>query len=391
MSTGADAHCRLDMAAVRAQWPRPADGSTYLNTGTCGRKAQRVLAAITEGWQRFNCNPTLSTFYLEDDLQQARQAAADVLAIKADNLLLIQNSTQGLQMVLQSFLLEPDDEFVTTDHEHGSVRTLSTYLEETRGIVVRRLSMDASSGSNALCEGLLKLVSPKTQLVEVSEVDSFTGWRPNLKPLAMRLEQIGVPLLVDGAHAPGQGPSSAADYPMWVGSGHKWLGGPNGTGFLHVRPEYVERLKPSWLGDRYYNQFANPLMRFEFQGTSDVVRWPGLTAACRLALELGLDNIEQRQAHLVGYARRLLAELPSTRFRTPDTQGETTGILTVTWDADRIKVNDIKQWLWEQHRIWVQPDYYFGNPGHGMRLSCHIANEESEIDDLFNALRQVIA
>ncbi|HEY9791183.1 MAG TPA: aminotransferase class V-fold PLP-dependent enzyme [Candidatus Obscuribacterales bacterium] len=388
---GSRRSCALDMALVKAEFPPPDDGSLYLNTGSCGRKSHRVLTAIAESWQRFNNNPTYWTFYNEEHLTEARRVAAEVIGGSPDNLLLTQNSTQGLQLVMQTFLLNPGDEFVTTTHEHGSVRTIARYLEETRGIVVRHHKFEPHAGSDALCAGILKLISPKTRLVEVSEVDSFTGWRPNLKPLSQRLKALGVPLLVDGAHAPGQARLSVSDYPIWVGSGHKWLGAPNGVGFLHIKPLYAEQLKPSWLGDRYYGEFDNPLMRFEFQGTADVGRFTGLTAACKLALDLGLEAIADRQNQLLQYARTKLAAFSSTVIRTPDVTGETTGILTVTFNADHIKVKDLKEWLWEQHRIWVQPDFYFGDPGYGMRLSLHYSLNESDIDKLVAALSQVIA
>src|SRR6185436_7603422 len=97
-------------------------------------------------------------------------------------------------------------------------------------------------------------------------------------PVVDALAKTDIPLLVDGAHSPGQDFCHPAKYSMWVASGHKWLGGPNGTGFAYVAPHLVPKLQPVLLGDHYYNFADTDLTRFESKGTSDVVRLLGLEA-----------------------------------------------------------------------------------------------------------------
>lgn len=376
----------LDYQLIRREWQPPSDGSVYLNTGSCGRKPASVLQAVRDGSEQLNNNPTRVTFFSDEWWQEARVSIAAVLGVEADSVLLTQNTTQGLHLVLNSFLRHAGDEFVTTTHEHGSLRTIARHLSETRGITVRQHATEPLAGSGELCRGLLALVTDKTRLVAVSEIDCLSGWRPDLSRLAGELASRNIPLLVDGAHAPGQGPCRAGDYPLWVGSGHKWLCAPNGTGMVHVRRQWLEHLQPVWLGDRYYNEFSNPLLRFEFPGTCDVVRWLGLAAAGRLALLLGQEKIAARQRELTDYLRKRMQTLPATVTRTPDVDGERSGMVVFTWAAKQLRVNHLRDWLWEQHQIWTQPDFCYGEPGHGLRISCHISNTEGEIDQLVEAL-----
>ena len=59
-------------------------------------------------------------------------------------------------------------------------------------------------------------------------------------------------------------------------------------------PDLIPLLKPVWLGDKYFERLdanVDDLTRFESQGTSDVVKWLGLTRACRLYAELGPQAI----------------------------------------------------------------------------------------------------
>ncbi len=373
------------------EFPPPADGSIYLNSGSCGRKPRSVVETLKVGLEEANCNPTRYTFIEGERFAAEARAAASALFEVDPGCLLITNSTsQGLQLILQSFLSGPDDELITTDHEHGITRTICQYLEEARGVTVHRLAVDPFKGSAALTDLVLARLSRKTRLVMVSEIDCFSGWRPSLTALAAELARADVPFLVDGAHAPGQGPLSLSDYPMWVGSGHKWLGGPNGTGFAFVSRRYIPHLKPLWLGDRFFSFKDDDLIRFEYQGTADVSRFAGLTAALELASDLNPALMRQRQLDLVRYLRQAVSVLPAHEIRTPDVDGESTGMLTVTFASARVPVEDLRETLWQKHRIWIQPDFFYGNPGHGMRISCHPATTRAEIDALIDALAGIM-
>lgn len=308
----------IDRDLISQEWPREDRDGIYFNNGSCGVKPRCVLSAIENALARQNRNPTLFTFLDEGPIEEARSTAAQLLSVEARNLILTQNSTFGLQLVMQSFLLKPGDELVVTDHEHGCVRALCQHLEQSRGIVVRRASVEPLDGSDSMTDAILSLVGTRTKLVEVSEIDCYTGWRPDLAKLETELRRAGVPLLVDGAHVPGQGPCDPARYPLWVGSGHKWLGGPNSTGFLHASAEYAERLLPVCVGDRFFlPEQEGKLTRFEWQGTADATRWIGLNAALQLQLRLGQEHVAARQKELVAYLRDALTSItPKASFRT---------------------------------------------------------------------------
>jgi isopenicillin-N epimerase len=381
----------LDLDLIRQEFPPAPNGEIYLNSGSCGRKPQSALNAIQRGWQLHNVNPTRMTFIDMEPREEARRAAARLLDVEPSSLLITNNTSDGLQLIMQSFLLNPGDEIVTSDHEHAVTKAICRFLRETRGIVVREFHTEPFQGSEALCKGMLELVNHKTKLVEVSEIGCLTGWRPNLDLLLESLNKANIPLLVDGAHAPGQGPCRPARYPLWVGSGHKWLGAPNGTGFAYVAPHLIPKLKPVWMDGHYYDFPDTDLTRFEARGTTDVVRLMGLTAACELHLRLDPKKIESRQFELVRYLRKRLKEIPGWTMRTPDVPGENSAMLTVTWPPGMVTVPDLRTALWDEFKIWIQPDFFFGDPGKGIRIACHMYNNENEVDKLIAALKTKIA
>jgi selenocysteine lyase/cysteine desulfurase len=206
---------------------------------------------------------------------------------------------------------------------------------------------------------------------------------------------LDVPLLVDGAHSPGNGRCNPSRYPMWVGSGHKWLGGPNGTGFAYVAPHLVPWLEPVNIGDKYFEMKeadVDDITRFESLGTTDVVRWYGLARACQLQMELGLDFVKSKQVKLMRYVREKIDEVLGAQFRTPDlSDEESTGMVTFLFPQERLIVEDLRESLWKEYRIWVQPDFInVANPGHGMRISCHINNTEDDINALVEAISSFV-
>lgn len=384
-------------AIVEREFPRAPGAVTYLNAGSAGRKPTCVLDAITAGWQHLNINPTRTTFLEEEWITSARNVAAKLFSVDAKNLLLTDNTTAGLQLIMQSFLKNPGDELITTDHEHGSVKTIIRHLEETRGIVTRIHSLDAEVSSNQFCLNILSSVSERTRLVLLSEIDCFTGWKPDVNTIVESLALLDVPLLVDGAHSPGHVIARPAMFPMWVGSGHKWLGGPNSTGFAYVSQELVPRLEPVWLGDFFFNRKDDDIYditRFECKGTSDVVRWRALAVALDLHLQLDAPAVLAYQKSLVRHLREQLEATFEVTFRTPpfsEHPGEEhAGLLTFYFPDTDLSTRDLRQSLWNDHKIWVQPDFLNKNPGHGARVSCHYSLQEQDLDKFVKALKQYV-
>src|ERR1700733_8396402 len=151
---------QLDQVLIGREYPVDPD-CIYLNTGSCGRKPTSVIAALNRGWQKLNHNPTILTFVDSEPSDLARSALSKLLDVDQKRILLTQNSTQGLQLLLNSFLREQGDELITTNTEHGSVTALSRFLAESRGVVTRRYDVDAFAGSKAFCQGLLNLVTAR--------------------------------------------------------------------------------------------------------------------------------------------------------------------------------------------------------------------------------------
>jgi isopenicillin-N epimerase len=114
-----------------------------------------------------------------------------------------------------------------------------------------------------------------------------------------------VPVLIDGAHAPGQIDldltAIAADW--YVGNCHKWLCAPKGCAFLHAANP--TGLHPLTISHRYRQGF---LAEFDWTGTTDPSRFLAVTAAIAHHHRLGGASLRRRNIDLAAQATALVAD-----------------------------------------------------------------------------------
>ena len=134
--------------------------------------------------------------------------------------------------------------------------------------------------------------------------------------MAARCRARGIPIFIDGAHAPGaialDLPAIGADW--YVGNLHKWAWAPRSTAILWVRPERQAALHPpviSWGLDQGFTT------EFDLVGTRDPSPWLAAPAALELLAEFGAEEVRTYNHDLAWQAGERLARRWGTEFRTP--------------------------------------------------------------------------
>lgn len=385
------------LQVVAEQFPPDNSSVTYLNSGSVGRKPKVVLSAVNEGFSRFNENPTWITYFESKILEDVRAELASMYKAEKESILLLDSTSLGLQLILQSFLKTPSDELVMTNREHSSSNTVARHLEESRGVRVRKQMIDGDISSEKLCIDLLNLVTGHTKIVLVSEVDCLTGWKPDYTLLIESLKLLDIPLLIDGAHAPGNVPPAGFKSPLFVGACHKWLGAPNTTAFAYIDKHLIPKMEPVWLGGGHFDIKDNEiydLRRFECKGNIDPVKWLGAAEAIKLYRSLDPEHIFEYQNSLARYARDGLAENFGVSIRPPgftNPDGEEQGSMVAFYTHEGVlKTDDLRKTLWEKHKIWIQPDFLGRVPETGGRVSCHYSCTKEDVDKFLDTLKQYI-
>jgi isopenicillin-N epimerase len=128
-------------------------------------------------------------------------------------------------------------------------------------------------------------------------VTSPTARQLPLVTLVPALQERGVAVLVDGAHAPGMLAVDldrlGADF--FVGNLHKWCCAPRGTAVLHAAERWRPTMRPlvaSW------GEAEGFPLAFDDTGTDDPTAWLSAPRALRVLERLGLERLRRHNVEL---------------------------------------------------------------------------------------------
>ncbi len=298
-------------------------------------------------------------------LADAQEALAAFVGARADDIAFVPNATSGLNAVIRSLRLDPEDEVLTTAHEYGAV--VRTWEFVRANLVV--------------CEPeeLVERIGPHTRAVCVSHITSPTALVLPVEDVCAAAREAGVLSIVDGAHAPGHVPVDLASLgaDIYAGNCHKWLCAPKGAGFLWARPEHQGWITPLVISWGYYEE-ADFAERHGWLGTRD----PAAYLAVPKAIEVHATFDLARSRALADEAEQELAEIGLERMA---------GVCAPLMRTVELPAGDAPElWrrLYEEFRVEVP---VFERDGRRLlRFSIGPYNDEDDVERLVAALLQLL-
>jgi selenocysteine lyase/cysteine desulfurase len=376
-------------AAARRQFLFPED-VTYCNTGTLGASPRPVVEALAEGtrrlerelpdWPYFQADGEPLTGY--QPLVDLRKTVGAFFGADAEEVALTQNATVGMGMLANGLDLEPGDEVLSTDQEHsGGISPWRLYAKR-RGIVVKELPLlPACAGGPAWIVNLFaQALTPRTKVLMVSQITSSLGILLPVKELCALARERGVLSIIDGAQAVGQMrvDVNALGCDAYVGSPHKWLLAPKGTGFLYIRRNVQDRFWTT-LASGAWDDRDKGAFRFMQHGTGAVPVAEGLSAALRFIGDLGIERIERWDRALTKQLRDGLRRLPRVQLISP-ADPRLAAALT-TFRVEGVTGRALQDALWlRKIRVRSQGDEK------GVRLSAHFYMNPKDVDTVLNVV-----
>ena len=289
-------------------------GTAYLNHGGFGALPVPVADAAAALRREVESNPTdMFMRRWPDEVDAVRTRVAGLLHARPGDLVFVPNATAGTATVLNSIPMSSGDEVVVTDHRYPAVRSQVDTLASRRNIVVREthIPVDVAS-TEEIVDRVLAEVTPRTRLVVVDHIASPTGFRFPVEALVEAVHAAGLPVLVDGAHAPGQVEvdldTLGADF--WSGNMHKWVCSPRACAALRVAPQWQDVVRPLVASHDFGKGFQPA---FDWTGTADPIPMLAVPAALDFWDALGWDAVRAEQRRLVGEGAKHMAERIGTR------------------------------------------------------------------------------
>jgi selenocysteine lyase/cysteine desulfurase len=254
-------------------------------------------------------------------------------------------------------------------------------LEVARGVTLRRVP----------CAGVLPdeeailaaLDGPRVRALVLSWVSFATGYRIDVARLGRACRERGIWFVLDAIQGVGSTALDvrAAQVDVVACGAQKWLLAPWGTGFVWLRPDLVQSLRPvdvSWMATRNSDDFTR-LIDYDFTYRDDARRFEmitlpyqdfaGLSASLSLFLEVGLSQVYEHVDRLTTRIVTWALGNPDVRLVTPPERECRAGIVAVA-PRDPVAASARLTAAGVSHSLRES----------AIRLSPHFYNTDEEID-----------
>ncbi|MAT14588.1 MAG: hypothetical protein CMJ46_04880 [Planctomyces sp.] len=372
---------------------------TYLNCGSFGPSPIPVQEAHIALLREIESYPARFFFQTREDLyEKTTNRLAQYLGTKGDNLLLAGNATIAMNIVAQSFPLDPGDEVLLNNHEYGAVQLIWRETCQRQGAVYGMAELPHPINSpEAIVESIFARVTDRTRLIVVSHITSPTAIQLPVKAICERARKHDIAVCVDGPHAILMHPVDLDDIgcQYYTASCHKWFMAPFGTGFLHTRGALKSNLKPlvtSWARS-LSGRPKHWKDRFLWQGTSNDAALLSMLPTLDFWNKIGEETFRRHAFPLVQQAHERIAELfPREPICTlpPEWNGSMVSIpIGVTDDSNRNigQPDTLQTTLREEFGIEIPITYWNGLKL--IRVSVHLCTEQRDIDYLVDTLKKL--
>jgi len=359
-------------------------GLIHLNTASAGPTSKRVLASTIAAWTQLESDPVAQSYYDQAGTvfslaDAVRTKAAALIGGDAANILVTRGTTDGITTLAHSVHLTTGDRVLvgSLEHEGGEVGWL--HRQKLDGIIVDRVQLALEDhDAGRIVDAYARSIQPRTRVICVSHVLAPTGLRMPVAEIAELARSRGLLCIVDGAQAVGH---IAVDVPAlgchaYATSGHKWLMGPKGTGFVYVADDAQDRIDlAQWQLNRKFGS--------DSAGLGPLTLAVGLRQAIDDIGTIGLERVQAHNLDLANRAHAGLAALNGLTVVSPSPGPRSTAMVAAVLPPS-IDARRLRDRMRERHRIVIkQAEKRWFN---GIRLSPHVFNDQAQVETALAAL-----
>ena len=236
--------------------------------------------------------------------KKARQTVKEFInARESQEIIFIRNTTEGINLIANSFPFRKGDIILTTELEHNSNLIPWQVLSRTKGTVHKIFPLNQD-----LTFDLDKFKSTfdrRVKLVSIFHTSHITGYTLPVEEIIKLSHQYGALVLIDGAQSIAHRKIDVQklDADFFVFSFHKMLG-PTGMGALYAKRMLLENMSPFLVGgetvdDVDYRSFVLSEIPDKFEsGLQNYAGAMGAEAAIKYLRNIRMENIQQHELKL---------------------------------------------------------------------------------------------
>jgi isopenicillin-N epimerase len=283
----------------------------HLNHGSYGavpRRTQQVLAGLRAETE---ANPMRWFRSVADRLAAARLELAAFLRTDPAGFGLVPNASAGVTTALATIPIPPGSRLVLTNHTYGAVLFAAERFAGRHQAEVVQVDVPLEADDDAVVAAISAELDERTAALVVDQISSSTAMTFPVGRLVEVCHAAGIPVIVDGAHAPALIDDPTAGGPdFWSGNFHKWPAAPRGTAGLVVSEKWRAATMPLIVSWSEYD--ANLPERFDMQATQDYAAWIAAPESLRVLADLDWSRRRQHLSALVEEGAGVVAKALGT-------------------------------------------------------------------------------
>lgn len=398
----------LDINKIRADFnilnKENGQGPIYFDNACMSLKPKQVIDAVNEYYTDYPACAGRSSHRMGDmvtkKIKETRKLVAEFINASNENeIIFTRNTTEGINLLANSFGFSKGDVVLISDKEHNSNLIPWLVLRDKTGIVVKILK---SKEDGTFDLEKFKEEVRGVKLVSLGHTSNLDGVTIPAKEIIKIAHDNGALVFLDCAQSVPHKKVDVKDLDVdfLAFSGHKMYG-PTGTGIFYGKSKLLEKLNPFMTGgetvvnstfDSY--EFLPVPEKFE-AGLQDYAGIIGLGEAVKYLNTLDFKDIESHEFELNSYITEELEKLPHIKIIGPKDAKERSGI--INFYIDGMDMHQIAVMLDEMSSIAVRSGRHcvhawFNNKNilNSVRLSLAFYNTKEEAEMVINSLNKII-
>jgi len=356
-----------------------------LNNGGVSPSPKIVQEAVKRYLDLSNEAPSYFMWrILDQGREPLRKNLAKLAGTSEEEIAIHRSASEALETVIFGLPLKPGDEIVLSRQDYPNMINAWKQRELRDGIKLVWINLELPSEDNEyLADQYIKAFTQKTKLVHVTHIINWNGQILPVKKIATAAQQLGIEVLVDGAHSLAHFeftiPDLGCDY--FGTSLHKWLAACIGTGLLYVRKSKIKNLYPLFASP---DPKSEDIRKFENLGTRPFFIEQATGKAIEFYDMIGPQRKEQRLMYLKNYWMEKVRMIPKVKLGTSMKRGFGCAIGLVSVEGK--KPVELETFLFNNYKIHtVGIDW---ENIHGVRITPNVYTTTKNLDLLVEGIER---
>ncbi len=400
----------INVPRIREDFPvlkRQVNGKPliYFDNAATSQKPTAVIETIDRYYREYNANIHRGIHKLAEEAtlayEEAREKIAKFINAKhTEEIIFTRNATEAINLVALTWgraNVGKGDKIVLTIMEHHSNIVPWQLLAQEKGAQVEYVKINEDGMLRQ--DEIQELIDERTKIVCVTQASNVLGTINPVKDIGRVAHRYGAMFLIDAAQSVPHMRVDVRDIDcdFFAFSGHKMMG-PTGIGVLHGKSEHLENMPPFLGGGEMIREVHTTGaswkdLPYKYEaGTPNIAGTIGLGAAVDYLHKIGMENVEDYEEEITGYAWKRMGEVQGLVTYGPRDIEHRVGL--VSFNLGDIHPHDLASILDEEgvairsgHHC-AQPLMEFLNVPAMSRASFYIYNTKEEVDVFINVLEK---